>query len=226
MDIQVHLSTSAEEHARRSKLDFQSYIGKIRSYLAEWMETGSPQNIELKVFFNARESLDMDLLLSRRSFVARFAAELGITSNGCWEPPDWKPPLEYANRAGYKLAIRYQQTTEGGLYPNVSGLPYSDDLPHDWGFCDSAWKILAIHSDGAIGYCCTDITGKTIFTEPHEVWDKPLAWIWHHHPRLVEARRQYLSGQIKLPICQECLEIFPHRESYQFTEIFPGDGTE
>jgi organic radical activating enzyme len=226
MDLFVHLSTSAQEHARRSKLDFHQYVQKILRYVAGWMQGGSPQNLEFKVFFNGCESMDSDLLQSRRAFAASFASELGIDSESCWQPPDWRPPLLYRNRAGYDLTIRFQQTTEGGLYPNISAFSFPGDLPRDWGFCDSAWKILAIHSDGAIGYCCVDLTGKTIFTEPQEIWDKPLAWIWQHHPRLVEARRQYLNGQITLPICQQCLEICSHRESYCFTEIFPGNGRE
>jgi hypothetical protein len=40
---------------------------------------------------------------------------------------------------------------------------------------------------------------------------------------LVEARQQFLEGYVQLPICQECLQIAPHRENYLFTELFPAD---
>ena len=223
MDLFIHLSTSAEEHARRSKANFEHYVDKIREYLEGWIHGSSSQEIELKIFFNARESVDGGYMRAKRSFVEQFARGLGLATAGCWEPPDWTPELCHHNAAGAALHIRFQQTTEGGLYPNISGLQRPGGLPADWGFCDSPWKVLAVHSDGSIGFCCVDITGKTIFTEPEEIWEKPLAWIWKCHPKLVEARREFLAGRVSLPICQECLEISPHRESYLFTEIFPGD---
>jgi organic radical activating enzyme len=223
MDLFIHLSTSAEEHARRSKGSFEHYLERIRSYLKGWIQGPCTQEIELKVFFNARESVDEALMRAKRSFVAEFAEGLGLDTAGRWQPPDWQPELVYRNASGAKLRLRYQQTTEGGLYPNISGIERPGGLPLDWGFCDSPWKTLAVHSDGSVGFCCVDITGKTIFTTPEEIWEKPLAWIWRHHPKLVEAREQFLAGHVALPVCRECLEISPHRESYLFTEIFPGD---
>ncbi len=223
MDLFIHLSTSVEEHQRRSKGNFEHYVQKIQRYLQGWMEGPAMQEIELKIFFNARESGNPDLMRDKREFVAGFARGLGLETEGCWQPPDWKPKLYYRKPSGHGMQIRYQQTTEGGLYPNVSGLLFPHALPQDWGFCDSPWKVLAVHSDGSVGFCCVDISGKTIFTEPHEIWEKPLAWIWRHHPKLVEARRQFLAGHAMLPICRDCLEIAPNRENYLFTEIFPGD---
>ncbi len=223
MDLIVHVSTSAAEHARRSTASFERYLEKIRRYVGEWVQGSYVQNIELKVFFNAAESVDEELMLAKRRFVADFAGAFGIATGGCWEPPGWNPELRFRNPSGNLLRIRFQQTTEGGLYPNVSGLQYPQGLPPEWGFCDSPWKVLSIHSDGAVGFCCADITAKTVFTEPEEIWEKPLAWIWRRHPRLLEARRQFLAGRVELPICRDCLEICSNRESYAFTEIFPGD---
>ena len=225
MDLFVHLSTSAEEHDRRSNGNFEHYLQRIQRYLQGWIEGPATQEIELKIFFNARESVNEELLRAKREFVADFARRLGLETDRCWQPPDWNPELCYRKPAGHGLHIRYQQTTEGGLYPNISGLHYPGALPKDWGFCDSPWKVLAVHSDGSVGFCCVDLSGKTIFTEPQEIWEKPLAWIWHQHPKLVEARRQFLAGHVILPICRECLDASPNRESYLFTEIFPGAPT-
>ena len=223
MDLYIHLSASAEEHGRRSPANFESYVARIRNYLAGWLAEPCEQDITLKIFFNGRESVDAVTMRSKRQFALDFVASLGLDGSENWRPPAWKPDFTFRNVSGHKLTIFFQQTTEGGLYPDVSGFVRPCDLPKDRGFCDSAWKVLAIHSDGAVGFCCVDITGKTIFTEPEEIWEKPLAWIWQHHPRLVEARKQFLSGRIELPICQECLNTSPNRESYLFTEIFPGD---
>ena len=226
MDLFVHLSASPQEHARRSKGDFEQYLEKIRKYLRGWIETPcASQDIELRVFFSMNESRDAGVMAGKRRFVDDFCSGLGIDARHCWQPPHWVPELVYRNRAGRKLKIWFRATAEGGLYPNISNIQRPLCLPSDWGFCDSPWKLLGIHSDGAVGFCCVDITGKTIFTEPEEIWEKPLAWIWNHHPRLVEARRQFLAGQVTLPICRECLELSPNRESYLFTEIFPADPT-
>ncbi len=214
MDLYIHLSSTAEEHGRRSPTPFEPYVERIRRYVAGWLEQPCDQDILLKIFYNGRESANEEVMQSKRRFVADFVASLGLKMSA---------DLKFLNPSGRELQIIFQQTTEGGLYPDISGFVRPCDLPKDRGFCDSAWKVLAIHSDGAVGFCCVDITGKTIFTEPEEIWEKPLAWIWQHHPKLVEARRQFLAGQIELPICQECLNTSPNRESYLFTEIFPGD---
>ena len=214
MDLYIHLSTSAEEHSRRSPASFEPYVERIRKYVAGWLVGPCEQNIHLKIYFNGLESVNEELMLAKRQFVADFTTSLGL---------EWTPDFSCRNASGHELRILFQQTTEGGLYPDISGFQNPCELPRDRGFCDSAWKILAVHSDGAVGFCCVDITGKTIFTEPREIWEKPLAWIWQHHPKLVEARMQFLSGRVTLPICRDCLDPLPNRESYLFTDIFPGD---
>jgi hypothetical protein len=223
MDLFVHLSASAEEHARRARGSFEHYLEKIRKYLAGWLEGPAKQNIEIKIFFNSLESLNGTVLLGKRRFIAEFVAGLGIDASACWLAPNWQPELLHTNSSGYSLRIRFQQTTEGGLYPNIGGLHWPGGVPPERGFCDSPWKILAIHSDGSVGFCCVDITGKTIFTDPEEIWRKPLDWIWRHHPRLLEARQGFLAGRVNLKICQECLEPIANRENYPFAELFPGD---
>jgi MoaA/NifB/PqqE/SkfB family radical SAM enzyme len=223
MDLYIHLSSNPEEHGRRSPTPFEPYVERIRKYVAGWLENPSDQDITLKIFFNGRESTDAEVMRQRRQFALNFVASLGLDGSVSWLPGTWKPDFTVRNTSGRELRIYFQQTTEGGLYPDVSGFVRPCDLPKDRGFCDSAWKVLAIHSDGAVGFCCVDITGKTIFTDPEEIWEKPLAWIWQHHPKLVEARKQFLSGRVELPICQECLNTSPNREGYLFTEIFPGD---
>jgi MoaA/NifB/PqqE/SkfB family radical SAM enzyme len=227
MDLYIHLSSNPEEHGRRSPTPFAPYVERIRKYVAGWLEgtdgRGSDQDITLKIFFNGLESTNEEVMRERRRFALDFVASLGLDGSACWIPGTWKPDFTRRNPAGRALRIYFQQTTEGGLYPDISGFVRPCDLPKDQGFCDSAWKVLAIHSDGAVGFCCVDITGKTIFTEPGEIWEKPLGWIWQHHPKLVEARRQFLSGRVELPICQDCLNTSPNRESYLFTDTFFGD---
>jgi organic radical activating enzyme len=223
MDLFVHLSASPDEHATRSTGDYEHYLGKIRQYVTGWLANPVPQEIELRIFYRARDRANEEVMRAKRAFATEFVAGFGLHAEGCWQAPEWQPEFLGHNPAGKPLRIRFIQTTEGGLYPTISNARHPGDLPPDRGFCDSPWKILAVHSDGAIGFCCVDITGKTIFTHPDEIWEKPLGWIWKHHPRLVEARQQFLAGYVKLPICQECLQIAPHRESYLFTELFPAD---
>lgn len=214
MDLYVHLSTSEEEHSRRSPANFGPYVDKIRKYCAGWLAGPYDQNIHLKIYFNGIESVNAELMEAKRAFVAEFTASLGL---------EWSENFAVRNPAGRELRIVFQQTTEGGLYPDISGFVRPCDLPRNRGFCDSPWKILGIHSDGAVGFCCVDITGKTIFTEPQEILDKPLAWIWQQHPGILEAREKFLAGRVDLPICRDCLDTSANRESYLFTEIFPGD---
>lgn len=214
MDLYVHLSTSAEEHSRRSPANFGAYVEKIRKYCQGWIEGSSDQNIHLKIYFNGLESTNEELMRAKRDFLTEFTAGFGQV---------WTENFTCRNSSGKELKIFFQQTTEGGLYPDISGFVKPCDLPRDRGFCDSPWKIMGIHSDGAVGFCCVDITGKTIFTQPEEIWDKPLSWIWQQHPGIHEARDQFLAGRVDLPICRDCLDTSPNRESYLFTEIFPGD---
>jgi MoaA/NifB/PqqE/SkfB family radical SAM enzyme len=224
MDLFINLSTCAEEHAKRSAGNFRIYMERIKNYLLEWIRDNIPQDIHLKVYFDANESCQEEVMLAKRKFVRGVVAAFGFDGHGCWMPPTWQPEFSYRNNSGHVLHVGFQQVTEGGLYPNLSGVHQPGDAwPPTRGFCDSPWKILAIHSDGSIGFCCVDITGKTIFTSPEEIWEKPLLEIWHDHPILRKARQEFLEGEVKRSICQKCLENSPCREMYLFTEIFPDD---
>jgi organic radical activating enzyme len=223
MDLYVHLSSSPEEHATRSTANYALYLEKIRRYVAGWLASTATQEVELRIFYRVRDRTNEEAMRAKRVFAAEFVAGFGLDAAGCWQAPEWGPDFVCQNQAGKTLRIRFIQTAEGGLFPTISNARNPGDLPPDRGFCDSPWKLLAVHSDGAVGFCCVDVSGKTIFTHPDEIWEKPLSWIWNHHPRLVEARQQFMDGYVKLPICQECLQIAPNRENYLFTELFPGD---
>jgi hypothetical protein len=222
MDLYVNLSAGPDEHQLRSPGDFQLYVRRIRDYILSWKSGLGAQHLYFKIYYNSAESNAPQIMREKLRWAAFFAEDWQCNSSECWQGPGFSPPLIYRRGDGYNLQISFQQVTEGGCYPDRSGIvPSVRQLPADWGFCDSPWKILAIHSDGRVGFCCVDITGKTIFTSPREIWERDLRDIWMHDRRLNECREAFLAGQVLLPICQQCLRIDPNQEKYLFTDIFP-----
>ncbi len=221
MDLTINISSSKIEHKKRTSIDYQLYLERIKEYLWNWKEGQSTQQIFLKVYFNENERKITSTMQEKRNFAHSLAGELGFDSSLCWCQNENNPPFVHTKNNGASLMISFQKVAEGGLYPVQSDLQLQNcSLPSDWGFCDSPWKVLSILADGSIGFCCVDITGKTAFTSPDDIWKKGLKDLWLHHSRLMKAREDFLAGKVQLPVCQKCLALPPRREHYLFCEIF------
>lgn len=220
MAIILNLSCSPEELKPRSGMSFDLYITRIKTYIEAWLKSESNQSIYLKIYVSTEERNTPSVVSQKRAFSHAFVDQL-MFEGGQWKC-DTDQAFEYGflNKGGGYFSISMMPRTEGGCYPSTTPLPASL-LPADHGFCDSAWKTLAILSDGTISFCCVDLFGETGFTQPDEIWEKPLKEIWLHHPTVEKIRGQLLGATVSLPICQKCLEIAPHQELYEWPEAFP-----
>jgi len=222
MAIILNLSCSPKELKPRSGMAFDNYLNHISDYIEAWKNSSSRQSIFLKIYTSSDERSTPGALENKFRFCQDFISRLNF------EPSGWKnessQTFEFlaTNIAGGTLSLTNQARTEGGCYPTSHALP-AQLLPEDYGFCDSAWKTLAVLSDGTIAFCCVDLFGETGFTDPEEIWKKPLKEIWLHHPKLQQTRRDLLEGKITIPACQKCLAIAPGRELYLWPEAFPFD---
>jgi hypothetical protein len=222
MDLAINISSSRTEHEKRTPIDYESYLKRIKEYLWGWKKGQSTQQIFLKIYFNEDESRTVSVMQEKRKFAHLFAQQLEFDSSHCWDQDENNPPFVHTKNNGANLLILFQKVTEGGLYPIQSDIQLQNySLPNDWGFCDSPWKILSIFADGSIGFCCVDITGGTAFTSPDDIWRKELKDLWLYHPRLMKIRENLLAGKVRLPVCQQCLTLPPQREHYLFCELFP-----
>lgn len=220
MAVILNLSCSAEELSPRTGMAFEVYSKRLVDYIRAWMASDSRQTLFFKIYTSTEERHAPGALEQKQAFAHQFIKQCGL------EHGEWKnntvSAFDYiaTNQAGGVFSLSNIPRTEGGCYPTTSALP-AQLLPDNFGFCDSAWKTLAILSDGTVAYCCVDLFGETGFTEPDEIWKTSLKDIWLHHPKIVQARQELLDGKITIPACQKCLEIAPGRELYLWPEAFP-----
>jgi hypothetical protein len=201
---------------------FNVYLTKIEQYVRDWLDVDNTQDLSLKVYTSTLDRWNMAAVKAKQQFVFDFIGRLGLTGKSCWQGKRNFERFEYRKADRRSFSLAFQPLTEGGLYPNISRLAaLGARMREDRGFCDSIWKTLAVLSDGSVCFCCVDITGETSFTGPGVLLEKGLKEIWLGHPRVKRLRKDFLSGNVRLPICRKCLEPSPHREQYLFKEIFP-----
>lgn len=221
MELQVHVSASPEELAGRSTQRFGAYLNRLLRYGREWHESDSKQGLTFKLFSTSAQRAQPDGLAEKEAFARALIRHMGLKEQGQWTGQGFNQTYRYHKKGGGYFQILIMSVTEGGLYPGEDGtIPSAQGLPLDFGFCDAPWKTLAVLSDGAVGFCCVDVTGQTAFTEPGEIWKRPLKEIWLHDPGILRAREAFLNGRVLNPVCRDCLALAPNREMYLFTELF------
>jgi organic radical activating enzyme len=221
MDVIINISCSAEELSLRSAMNFTTYQNRLEQYLRDWKRSKSSQNIFMKIYSCQLELTNRIIMEHKKQFASNFLGRLGIDDYGKWSGNELIRRHEFTKPDGGIFVLSFQPITEGGLYPNISNLRQPGEcLPSEQGFCDSPWKVLAVLSDGSVCFCCVDITGETSYTKPEEIWTKSLKEIWLADPRIHVYRQDFLSGNVRLPICKKCLDSIPQREQYLFQELF------
>lgn len=222
MGVLVNISCSEDELENRSSMNFSSYKSKLAQYVKDWMEFESTQTIEYKIYTSALERTDSKLINQKQQFARDLISNLGIYEKVTITGEEPFQQFSYQKQSGGRFVLSFQPLTEGGLYPDVSGnVPVTPQTLSVNGYCDSPWKVLAVLSDGAVCFCCVDVTGETAYTEPNEIWNTNLKELWLNHPKVLKIREQLLSGKVSLPICRQCLSVVPNNEQYLFQEIFP-----
>lgn len=221
MDVIVNISCSEKELRWRSEMGFSSYISKLAQYIVDWKDSSSTQDIYYKIYSSIIERNNSATTEMKKKFAVDFLYLLGLHRDGAWSGDEMYRQYEYRKPRGGCFTLAFQPLAEGGLYPNISGCQQAGELlPQELGFCDSAWKVLSVLSDGAVCFCCVDITGETAYTQPNEIWDKSLKDIWLTHPKISKFRENFLAGKVNLPICRKCLDSVCNREQYLFPTLF------
>ncbi len=229
LNLRIHLSTSPAELATRSNLPFETYITKLSDYVRAWTEADSPQYIGLFLYYEQEDAGAVARNEYRSEFLRGFLERCGLDPDA----PSSKPVARYLHRKpdGYSMSIRQSAIARGGVYGKADD---GDLAPSRHGFCDSAWKTLAILADGRVSYCCVDLTGATAYTEPGEIWETPLRDLWLRHAAIDRVRNETLAAEIHNPTCQSCLtsvDYCPNREFYAHwgppfdPDAAPGDGS-
>ncbi len=224
MALVVNVSTSPEELATRSRMRFERYLEGVKRYVTEWTQRPTSQQLVLKIYTSAEERCQPHLVERKKAFAHAFVEGVGLADRGRWADGTGGLTHEFtcAKSPQESLSLTVQPLAEGGLYPNLSGCAMPGAaIPAGRGFCDAAWKTLAVLSDGTVSYCCVDITGETGFTRPDDVWRHGLKDLWLHHPAIQKDRTDFLAGRVTRPICQQCLASAHHRELYLFPTHFP-----
>jgi GT2 family glycosyltransferase/tetratricopeptide (TPR) repeat protein len=222
MNIVVNISCSPQELGLRSPMSFEKYVSRLEGYVRDWAAGESGQSLTMKIYTSGLERARPAEIGRKRQFATGLVHRLEMGSQGAWDGDEMHKRFAYRKTNGSSFELVLQPLAEGGLYPNLSSFAQPGAaLPVGKGFCDSPWKVLAVLSDGAVCFCCVDITGETSYTRPEAIWSTSLRELWLEHPRIRGYRQELLAGNASLPICRKCLESCPNREQYLFSEIFP-----
>lgn len=205
MELVITVSTDPYELKKRhKKLDFDQYVERVENYTREWARGDSPQKLMLQLIHNhaGYEAEDADERWN--TFMEKFVQRTGLRE---YCQADADRPEVFRKASGRPAVLIKYPIVAGGLYPE--GGKAIEYVPRQNGFCDSAWKRLAILADGRVSYCCIDLSGGTAFTRPEEIWEEPLEELWMKHPRIQEVRDSFTRGEILDSICKTCLAASP-----------------
>lgn len=196
----ITVSTTPEEFTtRHKKMDFRKYVETFTTYVREWARRDSPQTLFLMFIYNrptepSGDRAEMDAM------VARFIEETELRQHTTPTPDNpnqfWKGPRASTTLIEYTIV-------GGGLYP-VGGT-LVEPPPTEHGFCNSPWQRLTVLSDGRVGFCCVDLSGKATHTGPREIWQTSLLELWLNHPKVQHVRNEFKEGRVSEEICRKCL---------------------
>ncbi len=196
----ITLSTNAQEFAQRHKtMNFQRYLDRIIDYVKGWALEGKG-GIAVQVPYLPERRTEPDYQQEKDKFIEKFIFKTGLRQN-C--DSDDKNKLAFLNMNGAKTLILKHHIVKMGLYPD-NGVK-NRYTPTIKGFCDSPWKRLAILADGRVGFCCIDLSGKTTFTKPDDIWKKSLVDLWARNESINNIRQKFLANRVTVPVCQTCL---------------------
>jgi len=205
MDLVITLSTSAEEFSERHrKLDFGHYVDRVVDYVKKWTQKETTQSLTIQIIFDNNERNNQAYTSAKEEFLKSFARRSNLSGIPSIEKGPsrifTKSPREHLEFSRQYLATR-------GLYPEKGKRKPCE--PVESGFCDSPWKRLAILADGRVSYCCIDLSGGTVFTEPGEILSTGIKELWLNHPRIRQVRDNFLSQSITDEVCKTCLSAAP-----------------
>lgn len=215
MDILIYLSTDKDEFSRRSSIPFEEYLGRIERYAAAWLVSGSPQNISFAVYFASGDRGNPARVGRQMSFLRGFVHRLGLGDPNCLPEDGVGVDLCRRREDGRTVRVCDLDLHVGGLYPNPGNahLPgRSHPQGKHYGFCDSAWRRLAVLVDGKLAYCCRDLTAGTAFTKPGQILKSSLRSLWLDDPGINRIRRELLEHKIRNSVCQTCLDAHQMRD--------------
>ncbi|MEI6056555.1 MAG: SPASM domain-containing protein, partial [Lentisphaerota bacterium] len=222
MDVIINISCSEKELQNRSSMNFSTYVSRLEQYVRDWLNDNSAQTILFKIYTSGLERMNNAIVSKKHHFASEFLTRLGIRDKVTSHNEALSSQFAYNKPSGGVFLLTIEPLAEGGLYPDVSGLISAGESSLSAnGYCDSAWKVLSVLSDGKVCFCCVDVTGETSFTQPEEIWTKGLKEIWLNHSKIRQYREEFLSGSLSFPICRKCLDAVPNREQYIFPTLFP-----
>ena len=224
MDLLISMSVTEGEFRQRNTIyDLTDYQNRILEYLSAWTETITEQTI-LVQFKYYKDSDEKDQKRQIINYIKFIVKKMNLKKrlknkfvrckySGIDHELDKKNCYVKNNKSILYFCIR--PVNDG---PNYRMKQFSDSVTRN-GFCSNPWQELAILSDGRISFCCMDLTGGTAFTEPEEIWKRPLLDIWMDH-RIEKIRRQLLGRHVNLPVCQRCLAELPDNSLYSLDHRF------
>lgn len=213
--IQVYLDKSAEDFARRSKLNYDEHVNRILNFTKEWLRNDSKVRLRYWIQKTKNDTSDSVGLLEKYDFLKWFTLQLGLKDNLQFDFSN-RVIAEYKKANGGILQFGQMPILSGGIFPVTDDNPAAD-FHHEnknFGFCDSAWKHTKVTNTGCLTLCCQALEGKTIFSKPEEIWKRSIKDIWLHHEEVERYRSHMLRGELIYDVCRQCLNAFPSRELY------------
>ncbi len=206
MDLVITLSTSAEEFSERhKKMDYRQYMDRVVDYVKMWTQQKTTQSLTIQIIYDNDERNNKAYISAKEEFLLNFAERSNLTGIPSVER---ESSCVFTKSPGEHLEFSRQFLATRGLYPEKGKRNPCE--PVESGFCDSPWKRLAILADGRVSYCCIDLSGGTVFTEPGEIWSTKIKELWIDHPRIRQIRNNFLSMSITDEVCKRCLSAAPN----------------
>jgi MoaA/NifB/PqqE/SkfB family radical SAM enzyme len=213
MTALISISTSnAEFKLRAPSLNYRDYINNICSYLEAWLPSDSKQSIYIQIPYRKNVIRYIPQLYEKRKFITAMEKRLKIT--------DFAEKKVQGNLVT-DFKIRYKKPNGSFLcfysWTIQDLMPYKavreDDKKTTQGFCSRPWQEMAILADGRVSFCCVDLTGGTAYTSKEEIWKRALIDLWMD-TRIINIRKEFLQGSVRVPVCQRCITSFPNNEVY------------
>jgi organic radical activating enzyme len=211
MSVLVNLSTSKEELAKRSKMNFNAYVETLANYILAWKTNESGQHITYGVYTSKEERSSPESMCNKYAFIDSFLAKIGLKRGPEPVCENKNTIFSYANTGGGVFKIAFFNIASGGLYPETEAREFRTTLPKTVGFCDSPWKRFVILADGRAAFCCLDVMGTLAYTNPGEVWNMPLKSIFMEHKNIIAVRKKFLDAKVSCSTCRLCLDRTPAR---------------
>lgn len=213
--IQVYLDKSAGDFSRRSKNNYEEHIQRILGFTKEWLKNDSTVRLRYWIQKTKTDVTDGPNLQAKYDFLKWFTLELGLTEELKLDFSN-RVIAEFKKKNGGLLQFGQMPILSGGIFPDTKDNPAIDyhHLNRNFGFCDSAWKHTKVTNDGRLTLCCQALEGKTIFSQPDEIWKKSIKDIWLHNEEVEKYREHMIRGEVIYDVCRQCLDAFPKRELY------------